>query len=80
LRVADTGIGIPEEHIGRVFERFYMIDKARSRAISGSGLGLAIVKHVVEFLGGKVFLESELNHGTTIEVFLPKTDPNSDAE
>ncbi len=78
LRVADTGIGIPEEHIGRVFERFYMVDKARSRAISGSGLGLAIVKHVVEFLGGKVFLESEVNQGTTIEVFLPKTDLNSD--
>ncbi len=55
-----------------------MVDKARSRAISGSGLGLAIVKHVVEFIGGKVFLESEVNQGTTIEVFLPKTDLNSD--
>jgi len=80
LRVADTGIGIPEEHIERVFERFYMVDKARTRAISGSGLGLAIVKHVAEFLGGKVFLESELNRGTSIEVFLPKADLSSDAE
>ena len=80
LRVADTGIGIPEEHINRVFERFYMVDKARSRAISGSGLGLAIVKHVVEFLGGKIVLKSELNKGTSIEVNLPKPDPSAENE
>lgn len=72
IRVADTGIGIAEEHIERVFERFYMVDKSRSRSVSGSGLGLAIVKHVVEFLGGKIMLDSELNKGTTIEVRLPK--------
>jgi two-component system phosphate regulon sensor histidine kinase PhoR len=80
LRVADTGIGIPEEHISRVFERFYMVDKARSRAISGSGLGLAIVKHVVEFLGGKILLKSELNKGTSIEVNLPKPQPSAENE
>ncbi len=72
IRVADTGIGISEEHIERVFERFYMVDKSRSRTVSGSGLGLAIVKHVVEFLGGRIVLDSELNKGTTIEVRLPK--------
>lgn len=80
VRVADTGIGIAEEHIGRVFERFYMVDKARSRAISGSGLGLAIVKHIVEFLGGEVFLESEVNQGTSIEARLPKPDLSSKEE
>lgn len=73
LRVADTGIGIPEEHQKRVFERFYRVDKARSRAVAGSGLGLAIVKHITEFLGGELNLQSEVNKGTTVEVLVSKT-------
>lgn len=72
LRVTDSGIGIPQEHQTRVFERFYRVDKARSREVAGSGLGLAIVKHIVEFLGGRIEMTSEVNKGTSIEVIIPK--------
>jgi two-component system phosphate regulon sensor histidine kinase PhoR len=72
LRVADTGIGIPKEHQKRIFERFYRVDKSRSRATGGIGLGLAIVKHIVQGMNGEIQLESELDVGTTITVLLPK--------
>lgn len=68
--VEDTGIGIPKEHQGRVFERFYRVDKSHSRQTGGTGLGLAIVKHVVEYHDGKIKLESEVNVGTRITVIL----------
>lgn len=68
LTVADTGIGIAKEHTGRVFERFYRVDKSRSKATGGTGLGLAIVKHVAERHGAKLILDSELNVGTTVRV------------
>lgn len=68
LTVADTGIGIAKEHTGRVFERFYRVDKSRSKATGGTGLGLAIVKHVAERHGAKLTLDSELNVGTTVRV------------
>jgi two-component system phosphate regulon sensor histidine kinase PhoR len=69
--VRDDGIGIPHEVLPRVFERFYRVDKARSREEGGTGLGLAIVKHVAQSHGGRVEVESELGKGTTFRVFLP---------
>jgi two-component system, OmpR family, sensor histidine kinase SenX3 len=71
LRVSDTGIGVPSRDISRIFERFYRVDRARSRETGGTGLGLAIVKHVVENHGGKVEVESELGRGTTFLIRLP---------
>lgn len=69
--VADTGIGIPEESQSRVFERFYRVDKGRSRAAGGTGLGLAIVKHIVALYEGRIKLASVVGSGTTVSVTLP---------
>jgi two-component system, OmpR family, phosphate regulon sensor histidine kinase PhoR len=71
LTVTDTGVGIPREQQQRVFERFYRVDRARSRAVGGTGLGLAIVKHLTHAFGGRVELESELDKGSTFRVWLP---------
>ncbi|HUF65645.1 MAG TPA: ATP-binding protein [Gemmatimonadaceae bacterium] len=71
VEVADTGPGIPAEHLSRVFERFYRVDTARARSGGGTGLGLAIVKHLAEAHGGHVRAESVVGHGTTIHVFFP---------
>ncbi len=71
IRVADTGIGIDEEHLPRLFERFYRVDKARSRNLGGTGLGLAIVKHIVQAHGGRIEVESTPGQGSTFSVFLP---------
>lgn len=71
LQVRDTGIGIPPEHIARVFERFYRVDKARSRQQGGTGLGLAIVQHLVEAQGGTVEVQSEVGKGSLFTVTLP---------
>lgn len=72
LKVRDTGIGIPSEMQNRVFERFYRVDKSRSKKVNGTGLGLSIVKHTVEYHGGKISLSSIEGKGTSIEVKLPK--------
>ena len=66
----DTGIGIPKEHQQKVFERFYRVDKSRSKATGGTGLGLSIVKHAVQLLGGELRLESNPGQGTTMTVLL----------
>jgi signal transduction histidine kinase len=71
LSVADTGVGIPTRELPRIFERFYRVDRARSRETGGTGLGLSIVKHVVENHGGTVSVRSELGRGTCFEVRLP---------
>jgi signal transduction histidine kinase len=71
LSVSDTGIGIPQRDLPRIFERFYRVDRARSRETGGTGLGLAIVKHVAENHGGEVTVTSELAAGSTFEVRLP---------
>ena len=76
--VRDFGVGIPSEHLPRLFERFYRVDKARSRESGGTGLGLAIAKHIVFAHGGKIRAESELNHGSVFYFTLPfsiDTDP-----
>lgn len=68
LTVTDTGIGIADEHLDRVFERFYRIDKSHSKAIGGTGLGLSIVKHAAVYLGATIDLQSRVGEGTTIKV------------
>ena len=72
LTVRDTGIGIPSEHQGRVFERFYRVDKSHSKESGGTGLGLSIVKHAVAYHHGTVTLKSEVGRGTEITVRLPR--------
>lgn len=73
LKVADTGTGIPKADLPRLFERFYRVDKARSRATGGTGLGLSIVKHIVEAHGGSVGVDSDLGRGATFFFTLPKS-------
>ena len=72
LRISDTGIGIPEASQDKVFERFYRVDKGRSRDMGGTGLGLAIVKHAAAYHGATVALESKVDKGTTITVTFPR--------
>lgn len=71
LTVRDTGIGIPKEHQERIFERFYRVDKSRSKSTGGTGLGLAIVKHIVNGFHAKLSLKSQVGQGTEIKVFFP---------
>ena len=72
VRVSDTGVGIPDEDLDQLFERFYRVDKDRSRATGGSGLGLAISKQIVEMHGGEISVDSEAGVGSTFRVRLPK--------
>jgi len=73
LYVKDTGMGMLKEDLGRIFERFYRVDKARSRAMGGTGLGLAIAKEIMEGHGGKITVASKYKEGTTMIIWFPKT-------
>lgn len=72
LKVTDSGVGIPEEDMGRIFERFYRVDKARSGEMRGTGLGLSITKEIMELHGGEIWISSKLGHGTTVAMYFPK--------
>jgi two-component system phosphate regulon sensor histidine kinase PhoR len=80
IRIADTGIGIPSEDLSRVFERFYRVDRARSREVGGTGLGLSIVRHVIERMHGTVTVTSVLGKGSTFTVTLPTADRKAPSE
>ena len=71
LTVSDNGIGIDNEHQSRIFERFYRVDKSRSRSTGGTGLGLAIVKHICELYHARITLKSKLGVGTTVTILFP---------
>lgn len=75
IAVSDNGVGIPKAHLGRIFERFYRVDPARSREAGGTGLGLAIAKHTVEVLGGRIEVESAPEEGSRFTVILPAAEP-----
>ena len=75
VAITDTGVGIPAEDIPFIFERFYRVDKSRSRAEGGSGLGLAICRHIAEAHGGKIEVESQVGAGSTFSVWLPLQSP-----
>ncbi len=72
ISIKDQGIGIPKEHLPRLFERFYRVDKARSRELGGTGLGLAIAKHIVQTHSGRISVESTPGKGSTFIIHLPK--------
>ena len=71
IAVTDEGCGIPPEHLPRIFERFYVVDKSRSRKLGGTGLGLAIVKHIAQAHGGRVAVASSPGKGSTFTIYLP---------
>lgn len=76
IDISDTGIGIPQHHLSRIFERFYRVDRHRSRDVGGTGLGLSIVKHMVQAMGGSVSVSSRLNEGSTFSVRFPLARSN----
>jgi two-component system phosphate regulon sensor histidine kinase PhoR len=80
ISVSDTGVGIASTDLERIFERFYRVDKARSRELGGTGLGLSIVRHLAEACGGRVSVESQLGKGSRFTVTLPAPEARGQAE
>ena len=78
IKVSDQGCGIEKEHLDRIFERFYVVDKGRSRKLGGTGLGLSIVKHIAQVHGGYVEVESTVGKGSTFEIHLPSNLSNEE--
>lgn len=78
VSISDEGVGIPKEHLGKIFDRFYRVDKARTRKLGGTGLGLAIAKEMIEVHGGKIWAESTEGKGTTIHFRLPYSPQEED--
>jgi two-component system phosphate regulon sensor histidine kinase PhoR len=76
VHVRDSGVGIESRHLARIFERYYRVDKGRSRDMGGTGLGLSIVKHLLSAMGGEIEVESQPNEGSTFTIFLPATLPS----
>jgi len=71
VRITDTGIGVPKDEVSRLGERFYRVDKTRSRELGGTGLGLSIVKHLMTAHKGRIEIESQLGRGTTVSLYFP---------
>jgi two-component system phosphate regulon sensor histidine kinase PhoR len=80
ISVADTGIGIPKEHLPRIFERFYRVDQDHSRQLGGTGLGLSIVKHIIESYGGTVEVQSTFGKGATFILTIPREPKGSSSK
>ena len=80
IEISDNGIGIPEEDADRIFDRFYRVDKARSRESGGTGLGLSIVKDMVELHEGKILLDSKEGQGSTFIIIIPKKQQTKEEE
>ncbi len=78
IKIKDTGIGIPPKNLNRIFERFYRVEKSRSRDYGGTGLGLAIVKKLVKLLVGHIRVYSQVDHGTRFEIDFPMVDGGID--
>ena len=73
VTISDNGVGIPQDELGKIFDRFHRVDKARSRETGGTGLGLSIAKNSIEMCGGRIEVESEVGVGSVFKIYIPNT-------